>query len=197
MEDKSPILIDNGTAYCKAGFTGEEQPKVFLKTCVGYPKHSSGDFFIGADIDAKKGVLELNYPMKRGQIINFDDMEKIWSYIFTKELKVDPAEYNVMLTNAPMNPINKKEKITNIMFETFNVLGFYLALPHTLALYSAGIFTGIVADLGEGVNSFCPIFDGYPLHQAMKCFDFSGKDLTDYMIILLNEKGQKWKISWD
>jgi len=38
---------------------------------------------------------------------NWNEMEKIWGHIFTKVLEVDPAEYNIMMTDAIMNPTNQ------------------------------------------------------------------------------------------
>ena len=49
------------------------------------------------------GILKLNYPIEHGVVENWDDMEKIWEHIFANELRVDPVEHNVMLTEASMN----------------------------------------------------------------------------------------------
>ena len=170
-ESKPHIIIDNGTGYCKAGLSGEEGPRAVFPACVGYPKYASGmvggdkkEFFVGADAEAKRGVLKLNYPIEHGVVSNWDDMEKIWGHVFTNELRVAPEEHNVMLTEAPMNPKENREKMAQIMFETFNVPGLYIAIQAVLSLYSAGKFTGIVADSGDGVTHFVPIFDGYSLN---------------------------------
>ena len=104
-EAKPHIIIDNGTGYCKAGLSGEEGPRAVFPACVGYPKYASGmvggdkkEFFVGADAEAKRGVLKLNYPIEHGVVNNWDDMEKIWGHVFTNELRVAPEEHNVMLT---------------------------------------------------------------------------------------------------
>ena len=153
------------------------------------------EFFIGADTEAKRGVLKLNYPIEHGVVNNWDDMEKIWGQVFTNELRVDPVEYNVMSTEAPMNPKENREKMAQIMFETFNVPGFYIAIQAILSLYSAGKFTGIVADSGDGVAHFVPFFDGYSLPHAVIRLDLAGRDLTEYMMKLLTETGQRFSIT--
>ena len=150
------------------------------------------EFFVGADTEAKRGVLKLNYPIEHGVVNNWDDMEKIWGHVFTNELRVDPVEHNVMLTEAPMNPKENREKMAQIMFETFNVPGLYIAIQAVLSLYSAGKFTGIVADSGDGVTHFVPIFDGYSLPHAVIRLDLAGRDLTEYMMKLLTETGQRF-----
>ena len=198
-ESKPHIIIDNGTGYCKAGLSGEEGPRAVFPACVGYPKYESGmvggdkkEFFVGADAEAKRGVLKLNYPIEHGVVSNWDDMEKIWGHVFTNELRVAPEEHNVMLTEAPMNPKENREKMAQIMFETFNVPGLYIAIQAVLSLYSAGKFTGIVADSGDGVTHFVPIFDGYSLPHAVIRLDLAGRDLTEYMMKLLTETGTRF-----
>ena len=198
-ETKPHIIIDNGTGYCKAGLSGEEGPRAVFPACVGYPKYASGmvggdkkEFFVGADAEAKRGVLKLNYPIEHGVVNNWDDMEKIWGHVFTNELRVAPEEHNVMLTEAPMNPKENREKMAQIMFETFNVPGLYIANQAVLSLYSAGKFTGIVVDSGDGATHFVPIFDGYSLPHAVKRLDLTGRDLTIYMMKLLTETGQRF-----
>ena len=198
-EGKPHIIIDNGTGYCKAGLSGEEGPRAVFPACVGYPKYQSGmvggdkkEFFVGADAEAKRGVLKLNYPIEHGVVNNWDDMEKIWGHVFTNELRVAPEEHNVMLTEAPMNPKENREKMAQIMFETFNVPGLYIAIQAVLSLYSAGKFTGIVADSGDGVTHFVPIFDGYSLPHAVIRLDLAGRDLTEFMMKLLTETGQRF-----
>jgi len=75
------------------------------------------------------------------------------------------------------------------MFETFGVPGLYIAIQAVLSLYSAGKFTGIVCDSGDGVTHFVPIFDGYALPHSILRVNLAGRDLTDYLVKLLSERG--------
>ena len=139
-EGKPHIIIDNGTGYCKAGLSGEEGPRAVFPACVGYPKYASGmvggdkkEFFVGADAEAKRGVLKLNYPIEHGVVNNWDDMEKIWGHVFTNELRVAPEEHNVMLTEAPMNPKENREKMVDYIL-LFKLSYHFTALVNSLVL---------------------------------------------------------------
>ena len=196
MSDKPNVIIDNGTGYCKAGFSGEEGPRAVFPAIVGRPKNvaimagaENKDFYVGLQAEEKRGILNLKYPIEHGIVNDWDDMEKVWEHTFTNELRVSPEEHNVMLTEAPMNPKGNREKMATIMFESFNVPGLYIAIQAVLSLYSAGKFTGIVCDSGDGVTHFVPIFDGYALPHSILRMDLAGRDITDYLIKLLNEVG--------
>lgn len=202
MSDKPHVIIDNGSGYCKAGFSGEEGPRAVFSCIVGRPKvpgimigSEQKDCFVGSQAEEKRGILILKYPIEHGIVEDWDDMERIWDHTFTNELRVVPEEHNVMLTEAPLNPKLNREKMTQIMFETFNVPGLYIAIQAVLSLYSAGKFTGIVCDSGDGVSHFVPIFDGYALPHSILRINLAGRDLTDYMVKILTERGANFSTS--
>jgi actin len=201
-DEQTPIVCDNGSGVVKAGIAGEDAPRCIFPSIVGRPKNpgviigvEAKDEYLGEEAQQKRGVLKITYPIEHGIVKDWDDMEKIWNHTFYVELRVSPDEHPIMLTEAPLNPKINREKMTQIMFETFSVPAMYVAIQATMSLYSAGRTTGLVCDAGDGVTHTVPIYEGFSIPHAVQRIQLAGRDLTDFLVKLMTERGHSFTSS--
>lgn len=199
-DEAVPVVIDNGSGVSKSGFAGEDSPRSIIPSVVGRPKYESvitamaeKDAYIGDEAQLKRGMLYLRHPIEHGYVNDWEDMEKLWTQIFYNELRVAPEEHPVILTEPPLNPKANRERMTTIMFETFNVPAMYVALQAVLALHASGRMTGLVLDSGDGATHTIPIYEGYAITAAIDRLDLAGREVTEYLMRLLRGRGNAFR----
>ena len=127
------------------GYSGNVEPQYIIPTVLGTKAEEGGvqgkrdgvedlDFFIGDDAFANTSTHQINYPIRHGLIDNWDNMERMWARCMFQYLRCEPEEHYVLLTEPPLNPPENREYTAEIMFETFNVPGLYIAVQAVLAL---------------------------------------------------------------
>ncbi|KAJ5076013.1 actin-7-related [Anaeramoeba ignava] len=193
--DHKTIVIDNGSRYTKAGFAGDDLPRSVFETVIGKPINprifigsEKKEYYIGDEARSKMGILRLRYPIENGTVSNWDEMSKIWKFIFEEELRVESEEYSVLLSEKSFNPKSNREKAMEIMFEEFKVPGFCLVNSGVLSLYSTGRTTGVVVEIGDSVLQSIPIYEGFSLNHSINTIFLGGRDLNDYFIKILCER---------
>lgn len=209
------IIIDCGSATIKSGFCGEKFPKSIIISSNNKNHNFINDLkkkdIKGKDLGNNVDKILINsnnimlapnnnYQGTRSYFINglIDDWEYIancLSNIFNSELKINPEEYNILLTEPPHNTIKNRETSYEIMFEKYLSKACYLANSSILSVFAAGKTSGISVDSGESCSHFLPIYEGYGIKQALITSNIAGKELNDFLLKLLSEKGINFNFS--
>ncbi|KAJ4991556.1 actin [Stagonosporopsis vannaccii] len=192
----APIVIDNGSGTIRAGFAGEDVPKIFFPSYVGRPKHVrtmagalEGEVWVGNQAKEYKGLCKLNYPLEHGIVTDWDDMERIWQYVYNQGLGTVSEDHPVLLTEPPLNPRENRDIAAQILFETFNVPALHSSVQAVLSLYASGKTTGLVLDSGDGVSHAVPVFQGFSIPNSIRRIDVAGRDVTEQLQLQLRKGG--------
>lgn len=98
------VVIDMGTGFIKAGFSGEDLPRVVIPTAVaeqtievppealnqpgGTDAKPKTSYTFGNGAIASRDTHEYSEPIQRGVVVDMDKMERLLEHIFTNELGV-------------------------------------------------------------------------------------------------------------
>ena len=88
-----------------------------------------------------------------------------------------------------MTPQRDREKTTQLMMETFKVPALAMENEGVLALSASLRRSGVSLCSGDGVTHVVPIYEGRVLHHAIQRINMGGRDLTNYLSVLLTERG--------
>lgn len=197
-----PLVLDNGSGTIRAGYAGSDLPAAYFPSYVGRPKHTrvlagavEGDVFIGPKAQELRGLLKIRYPLEHGIVTDWDDMERIWTYVYEHELKTLSEDHPVLLTEPPLNPKQNRDMAAQILFEQFNVPAVYMSIQAVLSLYASGRTTGIVLDCGDGVSHAVPVYEGFAVPSSIRRIDIAGRDVTENMQLLLRKAGHVFHTS--
>jgi len=193
------------------GFAGNCEPQYIIPTVIatqegkGTQKAATQkkgvedlDFFIGDEALANSKTYDIFYPVRHGQVENWTHMEYFWEHCIFKYLRCEPEDHYFLLTEPPLNAPENREFTAEIMFETFNVPGLYIAVQAVLALAASWTsknvkertLTGTVIDSGDGVTHVIPVAEGYVIGSSIKHIPLAGRDMTAFVQQLMRERNE-------
>ncbi|KAI7692815.1 hypothetical protein SSS_02487 [Sarcoptes scabiei] len=205
-DEVGAIVFDIGSYSTKVGYAGEDAPKSEIPSIITIHDVPSK---LATDLDrAESGVTskerryyldttQVHYPrseqeiktfLRDGMIDDWDLFEKMLDYIYLKHIMSESSQHPVMFSEVSWTTKKCREKLTEIMFEKYNIPAFYLAKNATLVAFSTGRPTGIVFDSGAQHTAAVPVFEGYVLEKAIKRNHIAGEFITSLCYKHLNEK---------
>ena len=192
VNNYSTVIIDIGSGIIKAGFGGEDGPRNIFDSLVGTPKMPGCmvgmekiERYVGDEAISKLEIMNFNAPIQRGLISDWDKFETLLHYLLYSKMKVVPEEISVLITESPAATIENKKKLSEILFETFNVQKIHIANSSMLGLFAYGKTSGLVVDSGFNITSTVPLYEGFPLHHASIKLNYGGEDISKKLLEMI------------
>lgn len=167
-------MVDAGSKLLKAGFAAPDQdPALIIPTKM---KRVVEDGDLSDSLAFEEVTVD---PVVRGFIKDWDAMEDLLHHVLYTCLGWEIGEEGQILFTDPLStPKAVREQLVQMMFETFNVSGFYASEQAVLSLYAVGRISGCTVDIGHGKIDIAPVCEGAVQHIASKRFEIGGIDLT-------------------
>ncbi|CAL5377769.1 unnamed protein product [Camellia sinensis] len=167
------VVIDAGSKLLKAGFAVPDQaPSMIIPTQM---KQMPEDGSL-ADILQSEDTVD---PVVKGFIRDWDAMEDLLHHTLYTGLGWEIGnEGQILFTDPLSTPKAVREQLVQLMFETFNISGFYASEQAVLSLYAVGRISGCTVDIGHGKIDIAPVIEGAVQHIASRRFEIGGIDLT-------------------
>lgn len=107
------------------GFAGNTEPQFIIPSLIatketGQKKGMDDlDFFIGDEAVANQKTYGLTYPIRKGQVEDWDLMERFWEQSIFKYLRCEPEDHYFLLVRKPFSNTDKNISLQNNQFFLF------------------------------------------------------------------------------
>lgn len=185
-DDIGAVVADIGTFSTRIGFAGDDTPKAYFPSVVGTTMIGSTKEY-HFDLTKYRENMCVDSTMKDGLVSDWDKLEKIWEHALSVFLKVDLKEAPVLLAEKSYNPTNLRRKMTEIMFEKFNVPALFMSKDSVLSCFACGRTSGIVVDAGASGTVISPVCDGWIDPKGINRSFVGGRVLDAHCVHLLTQ----------
>ena len=177
------LVVDCGSSCLKAGWAGDDSPVVVT------PSASAGSSQTTEVLEVDPG--ERNQPrfsVSRGRVVDWEAMLEVWGRL--EELintKIADVSSVLVVETPKAGAVADRKLWGEKLFETFGAPSVCLMNSAPLVLFAAGRTSGVAVDLGAGLTSAVPVYEGVALEHASLFMDFGGQDITSRLQTLLGK----------
>lgn len=188
-----PIVIDNGTSQCRAGYADSERPHLIFDSLYSkYRNRTTNRTYqvVGEDVlidPLVRGAAKT--PFDGTIITNWDAMEGILDYIFLHlglegQRHVNP----IVLTETLCNLRSSRKTMTELLFECYAAPSIAYGIDSLFSFYQNGGRDGVIIGSGNYTSHVIPVFEGQAQIQNAKRLSLGGSSVPDYMLRLAQLK---------
>jgi len=203
-DETGSLVGDIGSVYAKFGYSGEDTPRGYFNSNVGFSTNgdgataADGRYYLGNELRPRPEMIVRNPICSfenidscvNNHVTDWDVFEKLWNFgLQESKLVTDGIDHPVILTEPTINSSKNRAKCANIMFETFHVPALYISQDTVLTSFAAGRASSIVVQIGGSTTQVVAISDGYALRDGCHISPVGGRRLTKHLAMSLQQRG--------
>lgn len=131
-----------------------------------------------------------------GLVSDWELFEGLLNHALRNELRVDPREHALLLADPNHNGRKQRERLTEVLFEKFELPAVYLSRSAVLSCYASGRTTGLVLDVGYSGTSAVPVEDGAIVNGRFIRTRIGGKYVNEVLSAVLQERDVRLRPLW-
>ncbi|GAB1605860.1 actin-related protein 10-like [Argonauta hians] len=162
------VIFDIGTAYTKCGFAGEMGPR----------------YIIASEVRNRKGETQNIWNYKSGSEL-YENLKEFLKHLYFRHITIKSQDRRVVVCESLLCPTLFRETLAKVLFEYFEVPSVYFVPSHLTALYTLGVASGLVLDVGYKDASVVPIYEGRPILKGLQVLPLAGKAIHQNLRVLL------------
>eukprot|EP00012_Vannella_robusta_P008565 CAMPEP_0206206618 /NCGR_PEP_ID=MMETSP0166-20121206/15072_1 /ASSEMBLY_ACC=CAM_ASM_000260 /TAXON_ID=95228 /ORGANISM="Vannella robusta, Strain DIVA3 518/3/11/1/6" /LENGTH=369 /DNA_ID=CAMNT_0053627161 /DNA_START=40 /DNA_END=1146 /DNA_ORIENTATION=+ len=200
MSEEAVVVLELCSGLLRSWFVQDEVPRVYFPSMVGRPRfkaqNRASNAYVGQEAFDNRFALSINYPVQRGCVVDWSDVELLIRHAF-EQLEVPSSGARVIMSEPPLNPKANRLRITQMMFDVFEVDAIHICTQGVLSMYYAGTTTGVALCSGAESTFVIPIYESIAVPHAIERIHLGGTDVTKYLVRILTERGYRFESSDD
>ncbi|CAH7689432.1 actin family [Phakopsora pachyrhizi] len=201
-DEVSAIVLDMGSNTIRAGYAGEDTPKVVMPTSYGFIQERQEDlstakyFFGDHGPNVWRAGMKVMNPLRDSIVQDWNVTEKMLNVVFDREMRLglpgadlEPnekrgilTEHPLLVTEASWNSKENRERMIEMAFEQFDTPAYYSVDRAVMCAFASGKGTALVVDIGEELTTVTPVSDGFVLRKGIQKSPLAGKFLSSLLL---------------
>ncbi|KAI0858481.1 actin family [Xylaria cubensis] len=187
------LVLDNGAHTIKAGFVtdngiADDSPRL-IPNCIARDRDNRT--YVASEIAQCTDFSEAvsRRPVEKGFIVNWEAQKEIWEREFFDDgapQRCDPDETRLLLAEPPNALPILQANCDQMIFEEFGFASYCRRPAASLSASTHAAELVLLIDSGYSHTTVTPVFQGKPIHPAVRRLDVGGKVLTNYLTRLLS-----------
>ena len=159
---------------------------------------------VGSKVFEYEGNVALKYPMKKGQVVDWDAMSEVWQSSLQQLNGGEEIRSPLQTSSSRLNKRQrtrthqgssivlsesvrglKRDKVFELMFETMGFDRVNVSPQAALILSARGTTTGLIVDCGDGLTQITPVAEGYVQKQGVRTLEIAGRKISERLFDLM------------